>query len=239
MKKIVVLLALLNFSVSFSQKNKKITGNEKITTITRTTADYEGISISGSFDVKLISGKEGNISIKGDENLLEFIVTEINNGKLLVYFEKYKNIQYNYNSSIEITIPFEQINQLSFNGSGNLKNTDLIKTEYLNIEMIGSGNSSFHADTNSLKITKSGSGNLNGKGKTNNIEINSAGSGNVNMYDLKSENAGVIQTGSGNIQVNCSKNLDAKTIGSGTIQYSGKPEKISKNTTRSGSINGN
>lgn len=239
MKKIVILLALLNFSVSFSQKNKKITGNEKIVTITRSTSDYEGISISGSFDVKLISGKEGNISIKGDENLLEFIVTEINNGKLLVYFEKYKNIQYNYNSSIEITIPFEQINQLSFNGSGNLTNTDLIKTEYLNIEMTGSGNTSFNADTNSLKITKSGSGNLNGKGVTTNIEINSAGSGNVIMFDLKSENAVVSQTGSGNIKVNCSKNLDAKTIGSGSIQYSGNPEKISKNTTGSGSINGN
>ncbi|MEY4541706.1 MAG: hypothetical protein RLZZ306_3463 [Bacteroidota bacterium] len=239
MKKLVVLLALLNFTISCSLKNKKITGNEKIVTITRSTSEYEGISISGSFDVKLISGKEGNISIKGDENLLEFIVTEITNGKLLVYFEKHKKIQYNYNSSIEITIPFEDINQLSFNGSGNLTTTDLIKTEYLNIEMTGSGNTSFRSDTNSLKITKSGSGNLNGKGVTKNIEINSDGSGNVTMSDLKSENAVASQTGSGNIKVNCSKNLDARTIGSGTIQYSGKPEKIAKSTTGSGSINGN
>jgi hypothetical protein len=239
MKKHFIIVALLFFSVSFSQKNKKITGNEKIVTITRSTSEYEGISISGSFDVKLISGKEGNISIKGDENLLEFIVTEITNGKLLVYFEKHKKIQYNYNSSIEITIPFEDINQLSFNGSGNLTTTDLIKTEYLNIEMTGSGNTSFRSDTNSLKITKSGSGNLNGKGMTKNIEINSDGSGNVTMSDLKSENAVASQTGSGNIKVNCSKNLDARTIGSGTIQYSGKPEKIAKSTTGSGSINEN
>lgn len=237
MKKSLLLLALLCFTVSFSQKNKKIKGNEKITTITRTTSEYEGISVSGSFDVKLISGKEGNITIKGDENLLEFIITEVNNGKLSVYFEKNKNIQYNYNSSIEITIPFEKINQLTFTGSGNLTNNDLIKTDNLDFSMSGSGNVSFNSETNSLKISKSGSGNLNAKGTTTSIDVNSAGSGNANLLDLKSENATVSQSGSGSTKVYCSKILNAQTVGSGNIQYAGNPEKVSKNSTGSGSIN--
>jgi len=239
MKKYFLMLALLCFSVSFSQKNKKIKGNEKITTIARTTSEYEGISVSGSFDVKLISGTEGNITIKGDENLLEFIITEVKEGKLSVYFEKNKNIQYNYNSSIEITIPFEKINYLTFKGSGNLTNNDLIKTENLNFSMSGSGNVTFNSETNSLIITKSGSGNLNARGTTINVDINSAGSGNANVSDLKSENATVSQSGSGSTKVYCSKSLNAQTVGSGNIQYKGNPEKVLQKSTGSGSITGN
>lgn len=236
MKKYFLLLISLSISFAYSQKNKTIKGNEKTTTITRTTAAYEGLEVSGSFDVKLISGKEGNIIIKGDENLLEFIITEVKDGRLSVYFDKNKTIRYNYNSSIEVTIPIEEINQLSFSGSGNLKNNDLIKTENLNVEISGSGNVSYNAETKNLKITKSGSGNLVGKGTTNNLDLKSEGSGNVNLYDLKSENAVVSQTGSGNIKVNCSVNFDALTIGSGNIQYYGNPKKTATKVEGSGSI---
>ncbi len=239
MKKSILILALLCLTISNAQKLKKIKGNQKIVSITRTTSDYEKISVSGSFDVKLVSGKEGNISIKGDENLLEFIKTEVNNNTLSVYFEKGKSIQYDYNSSIEITIPFETINQVTFSGSGNLTNTDSINSENLDITMSGSGNVKFETSTTNLKITKSGSGNLNAKGKTTNIEILSSGSGNANLSDLTSQNAVATQSGSGSIKVNCSKSLEAKTVGSGNIQYKGTPEKVDKSSTGSGSITGN
>lgn len=69
MKKSILILALLCLTISNAQKLKKIKGNQKNISISRTTTSYEKISVSGSFNVKLISGKEGNISIKGDENL--------------------------------------------------------------------------------------------------------------------------------------------------------------------------
>ena len=238
MKKLLVILALLCLTIGNAQKFKKIKGNQKIVSITRTTTDYEKLSISGSFDVKLIAGKEGNIAIKGDENLLEFIKTEVNNNTLSVYFEKGRSLQYDYNSSIEITIPFENINQITFSGSGNLSNSDSISSDNLDITMSGSGNVKFESTTTNLKITKSGSGNLNAKGKTSNIEVLSSGSGNANLSDLTSINAVATQSGSGSITLNCSKTLQAKTIGSGNIRYKGAPEKIDKSSTGSGSITG-
>ena len=239
MKKSILILALLCFTICNAQKFKKIKGNQKIVTTTRSTPNYEKISVSGSFDVKLVSAKEGTITIKGDENLLEFIKTEVNNNTLSVYLEKGKSIQYDYNSSIEITIPFETINQISFSGSGNLTNTDVISATDLDFIMSGSGNVSFQSSSSNLKITKSGSGNLNATGKTADLEVISSGSGNANLAKLISLNATATQSGSGNIKVNCSKSLDAKTVGSGTIQYSGTPEKINKTSTGSGSVTGN
>ncbi|MEC4003195.1 head GIN domain-containing protein [Flavobacterium sp. SUN052] len=239
MKKSILLLSLLCLTIGNAQKFKKIKGNQNIVSITRTTAAYEKISVAGSFDVKLVAGKEGTIAIKGDENLLEYIKTEINNNTLSVSFEKGKSIQYDYNSSIEITIPIETINQLTFSGSGNLSTTESINSEDLVVLISGSGNVKFESTTTNLKITKSGSGNLNSKGKTTNLEIISSGSGNANLSDLIALNAVATQSGSGNIKLNCTASLKATTIGSGNINYQGKPEKIDKNSTGSGSITGN
>lgn len=242
MKKLILLSLLLCFSVSNAQKskkNKRVKGNEKEVTVNRTTPEYGKIEVGGSFDVKLISGKEGNITIKGDENLVELLTTEVVNGTLKVRFERGKMIQYNYKSKVEITIPFEQINELSFSGSGNFFGEDVIKTENLEVEIAGSGNVKLELNTINTKIERSGSGNLNIKGKNQNLEIDSTGSGNANASDLLSDNVVANQTGSGNIKVNCSKKLVARSTGSGSIIYKGNPEKVDKSSSGSGSISGN
>lgn len=242
MKKLILITLLACFSISNAQKskrNKTIKGNEKEVTVSRTTPEYDKIEVGGSFDVKLISGKEGTLTIKGDENLVELLKTEVVNGTLKVRFERGKMIQYNYKSTLEITIPFEQINGLSFSGSGNFFGKDIITTENLEVEIAGSGNVKFESNTTNTKIERSGSGNLNIKGKTKNLEIESTGSGNANASELLAENVVASQTGSGNIKVNCSKKLVARSTGSGSIIYKGNPEKVDKSSSGSGSISGN
>ena len=72
MKKIASLLVLLILSAQLNAQmySKKIKGNGNVVTVKRTTQDYDGISVGGSFDVILVKGKEGNITIEGEE--LEF-----------------------------------------------------------------------------------------------------------------------------------------------------------------------
>jgi hypothetical protein len=241
MKKLILLSLLFCFSISNAQKSKKnktIKGNEKEVTVSRTTPEYDKIEVGGSFDVKLISGKEGSITIKGDENLVELLKTEVVNGTLKVGFERGKMIQFNYKSAIEITIPFEQINELSFSGSGNFFGKDIITAENLEVEIAGSGNVKLELNTTNTKIERSGSGNLNIKGKTQNLEIESTGSGNANASELIAENVVASQIGSGNIKVNCTKKLVARSSGSGSIIYNGNPEKVDKSSSGSGSISG-
>lgn len=239
MKKSILLLALCCFTISNAQRHKKIKGNEIIKTIKRTTSEFDKIKASGSFDIKLVAGKEGSITIKGDENLLQYIKTEVKNTTLTVAFEKGTNIQYNYSSSIEIIIPIEKISEIEFSGSGNVSTLDALNSDNLNVEIKGSGNAKFETNSNNLKITRSGSGNLSAKGKATTLDIISTGSGNVNTSELISENVTASQSGSGNIKVNCTDSLSATSSGSGSIIYKGSPKKVQKSSTGSGSISGN
>ena len=78
MRKLSVLVCAGLISLSCSaQWGKTIKGNGNNVTIERNTGDYDGVAVSGWFDVDLVAGSEGEITLKGEENLLEYIITEV------------------------------------------------------------------------------------------------------------------------------------------------------------------
>ena len=71
MKKLVTLSLVLFSVVATSQWGKKVKGNGKTVTIERSVGDYDAVAVAGWFDVKLVDGNEGELILKGEENLLE------------------------------------------------------------------------------------------------------------------------------------------------------------------------
>ena len=72
MKKSVLLVVFsaLFFTTIVNAQWSRIKGNGKVVTEKRTTAGYDEIVLTGSFDVVLVSGTEGTISIEGEENII-------------------------------------------------------------------------------------------------------------------------------------------------------------------------
>jgi hypothetical protein len=236
MRKLTVLVALISISIANAQnwKQEKVKGNGVQTTITKTTESYDKISTGGSFYVELVLGKEGTITIQGDENIISQIVTEVIGNELKVYFEK--NRSYNYKQDITITIPFEKISALSFAGSGNLIGKDVINASDFEVKMTGSGDCSLEINAKNVDAKFTGSGNLKLSGTAENLEAKTAGSGNLNCTKLVSQNADVAVAGSGRLEVNCTNKLIAKVAGSGNIQYNGNPKIIDSKVAGSGEI---
>ncbi len=236
--KLLLVIALI-FTTSISAQNwwrNSVKGNGKVTKITRTTADYDAVRCAGFMDFELVKGKEGNITIEGEENLLEHIVTEIENNALIVKVEKGVNLKTSWNKGIKITIPFEDIEKISLSGSGDIWNQDTIITDNLSIDLAGSGDIKLTVKTESLNSNISGSGDIKVLGETNNLETKVTGSGDFHGYELNADNTEAYVTGSGDIKVVSNKMLKARVTGSGDIQYKGNPEKEDTKVVGSGSI---
>src|SRR6187402_734599 len=122
----LVFLSALFITASGTAQNK-IKGNGKVITEKRTTAGYDEINVSGFFDVVLVSGTEGAISIQGEENILPHIKVETEGNVLKIYSEKNVSLE---TKNIVVTVPFEQINALALAGSGDIttKNTIVVPT---------------------------------------------------------------------------------------------------------------
>jgi len=237
-KSILVLAAILFASISHAQwwGSKKVKGNGNITTITRTTSDYDGIKCAGSMDYILVAGTEGEIKIEGEENLLKHIVTKIKDGKLIVKVEKGINLSSSWGKIIKITIPFKEISSVSLAGSGDLWNEDIIIATDFEVSLAGSGDVIIEVEATSVVGKIAGSGDLTIKGKTNSLTAKVAGSGDFHGYGLQSNHTVVSVAGSGDAQVVSKESLKARVAGSGDIEYKGNPTKEDTKVSGSGSI---
>ena len=238
MKKLIITCVLLALSVSSEAQSwwntKKVRGNGTMTTETRRTAAYEGISAGGSFDVLLVKGKEGNITIKGEENLIPYIQTTVEKGVLKIEIKKGINLR--ITRKMLVTVPYQDIEKASISGSGDFTSNATIKAEKFTTKVTGSGSMKLDVDAGKINATLAGSGVITLSGTSQLLDCRIAGSGGINAYDLETKTTTAKVAGSGNIKTSVSDKITAKVTGSGNIYYKGNPAKIDAKSTGSGAV---
>ena len=235
-KKIIAILVLVTFTSSIHAQwfNKRIRGNGNMITKTRTVGEFGKVAVGGSFDVKLVAGTEGKITIRIDENLLEYLVTKVEDGKLKIKWKKGINIS--TRKGILITVPFKDIEGVSLSGSGDVYSEDTVKADKVRIALSGSGDLRVPVEAQEVSTAISGSGDINLSGVTQELKCSISGSGNIRAYELKSNNADVRIAGSGNIKIFVDQNLRARIAGSGNIRYKGNPKRQDTKVSGSGNV---
>jgi hypothetical protein len=227
---LIILGALFITTIGHAQWTK-IKGNGKIVAEKRTTAGYDEISVAGFFDVVLVSGKEGTITIKGEENLLPYVKVEVKDNVLHIYTEK--NINISTKEDLVLTVPFEQISAVSLSGSGDVESKNTIVANTFKAKLSGSGDLKLDVKATNFEANLNGSGDVILTGNSDSFTSKISGSGDVDAVNLIAKKANVTISGSGDMKVNCSDSLYARVSGSGDIAYKGNPE--SKDTKVSGS----
>lgn len=240
MKQTLLLgISLLLTTITYAQWGKKIKGNGDRTTIERTTGDYDVIAASGWFDVILVEGSEGNLTLEGESNLLEHIKTEVKNDKLVIKVAKGVNLQpssWKNNGGIYITVPVESVSGVTLSGSGDIVSETTISATNFYTNLSGSGDITLSVEAEDVSASMSGSGDINLKGKANNFEAKISGSGDIKAYDLEADNVNASISGSADIRVTANEMLKARVSGSGDIHYKGNPKKIDSKASGSGDI---
>ncbi len=238
MKKAITLgLILLLTASCTAQWGKRIKGNGNMVTIDRSVGDYDAIASSGWLDLDLVDGQEGEITLEGESNLLEYIKTEVKDGKLVIKVRKGINLKpSSWNKGIRITVPVESVSSITLSGSGDIVGKTTIKADNFKTAMSGSGDITLAVEANNIKASMSGSGDITLNGNTTSFEVTVSGSGDIKAYGLEADNVDATISGSADIKVTVNKKLKARVSGSGDISYRGKPEKVDTKTSGSGDI---
>jgi len=233
LKSLTVIALLLSVATTHAQW-KKIKGDGNITTTTRNTGDYDGLKAAGPMDFKLVQGTEGKITIEGDTNLMEYIITEVKDGKLVVRSKKDVNLK--PTKTIVVTVPYQSISSVSLAGSGDMENSGTIKADDFKVALAGSGDIDLKVDADSVESSIAGSGDIQLSGSTGSLETKIAGSGDFDGSSLDSKNVDVKIAGSGDVNVVCNGTLNVRISGSGDVKYSGNPTSKDTKVSGSGSI---
>lgn len=236
---IALIFGLIMVTPSNAQSwfgGKKVKGNGKVVTKKRTTSSYDKIASSGSFDIKLVKGKEGQLVIEGEENIIKHIVTRVENGTLKIKTEKGFSLRPSWGKGVKITVPFKEIEGLLLAGSGDVVGEDTIETSNFDVHVSGSGDIAISLSAKNVEASVSGSGDLVLKGKTSNLDVAVSGSGEVSALKLAADNVNARVSGSGDVEMQCKRELKARISGSGEVHYKGNPEKVDTKVSGSGEV---
>ena len=236
MKKLLLSLFTFISVCSFAQW-QTITGNGNVNKETREVKNFTGVALSGNMNVELAYGNSNSITLEGDENLLPYIETKVEDGILVVRTKNKTGLK--TRNKLMVYVSLTKLSDLRVSGSGNITGTGNFNNDgKTTVAVSGSGNIDVEMDSFSeTKIAISGSGNVRLKGKsTNNIEAAISGSGSIDCSEMACNDVFAHVSGSGNIKVFANKSIDARVSGSGNIYYKGSATNINLKSSGSGKI---
>lgn len=229
MSKSVIFILFLLLAVSCDRlgEKKSVYGNGNDTLIKRSSEDYVAISLSGFFNVELVDGTEGDLTLKGEENLLKHIITEVKDGELYLGIEQDYILEPSSNEhAIQVTVPVQQINAITLTGSGDIISKKTLQSESFMTTLTGAGNITVDLEVDSLSARLTGVGILNFSGKAKSFDASASGTCKINAYNLEADNVELSLSGIGTLKVKARKKLKATITGMGYIYYLGKPEEL-------------
>jgi hypothetical protein len=181
---------------------------------TRQVDSFDRVALSGQGDVEVSVGRAQSVTVRTDDNLLDDVRTEVDDGELKISQPGNLQIDPKVGITIEITVP-----------------------DLRAVDLSGSGNVSAHGVHGDLfRAEVGGAGNVEATGLVQRVEAELSGSGWIRFAELKAPRATAEIPGSGNIEVYAGESLTASVSGAGQILYSGNPSQVEKDVSGAGDI---
>ncbi len=227
-----LLLALCIAFITLFNACTSIQGTGPMVNVSRTTEEVKSIDLEMDAKVYLVKGDSQSIVIRGQQNIVDVLLTEVSSGKLEIKSKESISV----NEPIQIWITLRQLESVELSGSGSIESDTEFNGEKIDVELSGSGKISLLLNAEKVYAELSGSGDMVFHGKVNKGEFELDGSGNIQAEAMEIEKCKVVLGGSGEAKVKVNGELEARIDGSGNIYYSGNPQKVKSDVNGSGRI---
>ena len=227
------ILALLVILVSVLSACNVVRGSGDVISESREVSGFDSVNLSGAGDVIITQGEGESLTIETDDNIMEYITSEVRGGTLYLGTEELTNVMA---TRLVFTLGVDELTAVDVSGSGSIKAAS-IETDSLELGISGSGSVDVDSLTaDELNVRISGSGDVRLAGETPEQDIDISGSGQYEAGDLLSESVVVSISGSGEATIWTTGSLDADVSGSGMVNYYGTPT-VNSSTSGSGEVN--
>jgi hypothetical protein len=234
-KKHLMIISLLIFGallitacgLSYTQ------GSGNVITEERDVSGFDQVNMSGFGEMIITQGNDESLTIETDDNLMQFIETEVRNNTL--YLEFTENTIPDPSDTIAYHLTLIDLEALELSGAGEFSIQSL-DTPRLEITFSGAGRIDLDSlNTDELTVQISGAGDVNLAGKVSVQEVNIEGAGQYLASDLESDQASVKIEGVGKATIWAHDSLDIRVDGAGNVEYYGSPT-VNQNIQGGGSI---
>jgi hypothetical protein len=207
-------------------------GDGNVTKEERKVTSFDGIDVSGAFDIYLKQGPVEQVTVEADDNLLPIIRTEVVGGTLRIGLKK----PINHATQMKVYITVKDLKKIDVSGAVDIETEGKIAGNELSIDASGASDLKMEVAYQKLDLDCSGASKLRFSGMANTVSADLSGACDIYAFDLPAESYSMELSGAGKAEINVTKSLKVEISGAGSVCYKGSPSEIDQEVSGAGSI---
>ena len=188
-----------------------VKGNGNVITENREAAPFTTIAASGAYRIEWAVGAPA-VSIKTDQNLMGFIRTRIEDGRLTIKTRE----RINPTDNVEVVLTGPALAEIELTGAA---------------RFTGKG-----VTGDKLLVTTTGASRVTLDGSVNSLTATHTGASKLRAADLQTQKAVLELTGASDAEINVQQTLEVEISGAGKVTYSGNPQILKQDIAGAGKI---
>lgn len=232
------ILFVLFFSLlSILSAQRSVSGSGNIVTEERKVANaFTKIEASNAIKVEIRKGKSTALSVEADDNLIQYVQTEVSGNTLSVRIKSNTNMRQTTKMIVYVTMP--EIKSIDVSGAATVSMMSEFSGDHLDVEAGGAGQVKVDFVGRKVRVDVGGAGRVELRGSADEADYDASSAG---LIDAKALSAKVVvarANSAGNIKLTATESLDAKANSAASIRYEGNPKKLYTDSNSAGSVRG-
>ena len=230
---LVAVFCVTTISSTNAQFWNRVRGSGDVEEEKREVGSFTGVKTSSSIDVYITQGKGHDVVVEADDNLLEYIVTKVDNGILEVYPD---DVSIRNAKRMRVYVTMEKVEYIRTSSAGDVIGETPVKTESLKISTSSSGDVKLEVYAKELYLKTSSAGDITLKGTADFVKASTSSAGDIKAYDLEVKEAELRSSSAGDIKITVTEKLSARASSAGDIYYYGNPEYVDARSSSGGDV---
>lgn len=173
---------------------------------------FAAIRASGAYTLEVSVGKARRVEVRGDDNIVPLVSTQVSDGDLLIEMSK----QTRPVLPLIVAISSPELTDLHLSGAVDLS-AEGLRGERFSLELTGAGKAQL-------------------KGRVKVFEVKASGAADLLADALVAESVGLSISGAGRADVHATRSLKAEVSGAGRVRYKGNPAQVKPHVSGMGSV---
>ncbi|MGQ1908329.1 head GIN domain-containing protein [Marinifilum sp. RC60d5] len=227
-----ITLSLL-FSLSAKAQFWGERGNGNVQKQKREINSFSKISSSSGIDVYIVQGDSESVTVEADENLLEYIVTDVKGDELIIKTKE----SIRRAKKMDVYVTLVNVNEINVSSGSDLESRSLIKVENLDITVSSGADAKLELQGENITCAVSSGADAVLAGKTNSFYGKASSGSNLRARELKAKVCKAKASSGGDVSVYAAESIEANASSGGDVNYYGNPTKVNVSNSSGGDVN--
>ena len=209
-----------------------VKGNGHVTEEVRKVGDFDQIEVSRGMNVYITQGSPAKVVVIADNNLHEYIETEVHGGVLKVYVNA--NIRWASEKKVMVTV--DKLASVETSSGSNVWSQSPILSENLELKANAGSNLTLEVNAKYLTAECSSGANIKLSGLAKDAKLETSSGANLKAEGLKVEHCKMSASSGAYVGSTVTGSLEAHASSGGNVDYFGEPTSTDINTSSGGGV---